>query len=134
MIKLLVDPVAKPRQTRADKWKKRPSVIKYRAFADQVRFCANMENREMIEEMLLTGALIKFNIPMPTSWSQKKKDALCTAPHKNKPDIDNLIKAVLDALLEEDQAVHTISATKVWSTKGSIEIWQSTAGCINAHR
>ena len=32
-----ITPVAKPRQTRSDVWKKRPCVVKYRQFADDLR-------------------------------------------------------------------------------------------------
>jgi len=32
-----ITPVPKPRQTRSDKWKQRPCVMRYRAFADEVR-------------------------------------------------------------------------------------------------
>ena len=43
-------------------------------------------------------------------------------PHQSKPDIDNLIKAFLDALLDDDAHVWDIRATKVWGTDGSIEV------------
>ena len=32
-----ITPCPKPRQTQSDKWKKRPPVLRYRAFADEVR-------------------------------------------------------------------------------------------------
>lgn len=31
----IITPVPKPRQTQADKWKQRPAVMRYRAFADE---------------------------------------------------------------------------------------------------
>ena len=61
-------------------------------------------------------------MPMPQSWSNKKRDEMRHKPHQQKPDIDNLIKAVLDALLEDDCAVWMVEACKVWSDKGGIEI------------
>ncbi|MGK4302143.1 RusA family crossover junction endodeoxyribonuclease, partial [Klebsiella pneumoniae] len=32
-----ITPIGKPRMTRADKWKQRPEVIRYRAFCDEAR-------------------------------------------------------------------------------------------------
>ncbi len=32
-----IDVVGKPRMTQRDKWKKRPCVLRYRAFADELR-------------------------------------------------------------------------------------------------
>lgn len=32
-----ITPIGKPRMTRADKWKKRPAVMRYRAFCDEAR-------------------------------------------------------------------------------------------------
>ena len=43
-------------------------------------------------------------------------------PHKVKPDIDNLLKAVMDALIENDQSVYRVTAMKFWDALGSIII------------
>jgi Holliday junction resolvase RusA-like endonuclease len=43
-------------------------------------------------------------------------------PHQSKPDLDNLIKAVLDAFKVNDQTVYRIVAFKAWSDKGTIVI------------
>ena len=45
--------------------------------------------------------------------------------HNQKPDIDNLIKAVLDALMAEDCRVHTVFARKFWAEEGGIVILDS---------
>ena len=63
-----------------------------------------------------------FTMPMPKSWSKAKRAAMDTTPHQQKPDIDNLIKAVLDALYEDDSCVWNISAAKFWGTEGQIQI------------
>jgi len=57
---------------------------------------------------------------MPKSWSKKKKAEMINKPHKQKPDIDNLLKGLMDALLEEDSHVHTVFARKIWAEEGSI--------------
>jgi len=109
-----ITPVSKPRQTRADKWKKRPCVMRYRAFADEVR--AN----EI--EILSCGTEVTFFIPMPKSWSEKKKAEMSCKPHQQKPDIDNLLKALLDAVFKDDSHVYDIRARKVWSSTAGIEV------------
>jgi Holliday junction resolvase RusA-like endonuclease len=40
----------------------------------------------------------QFDIPMPKSWSKKKRALMAGTPHTSKPDLDNLLKTVKDAL------------------------------------
>lgn len=69
---------------------------------------------------------VEFAFEMPKSWSTKKKLRYLYMPHEGKIDCDNLIKFVGDALngvlWEDDCHIHTISATKIWSDKNSIDI------------
>lgn len=109
-----ITPVPKPRQTQRDRWKKRPCVLRYRAFADQVR-AANIQIND-------GGEYIRFYIPMPPSWSKKKKQQMDLTPHQQKPDIDNLIKALLDAVFDDDSHIYDIRAKKMWAHKGAIGI------------
>jgi len=114
---MLIDikPVPKPRMTRADKWKKRPAVMRYRAFCDELRSKFSPEAPE-------TPIVLIFNLPMPKSWSKKKKIAMDGKPHLQRPDLDNLEKAWNDALHKEDSAVWNCWSRKFWSYTGSIEI------------
>nr|VXZ85617.1 Uncharacterised protein [Klebsiella pneumoniae] len=59
-----ITPIGKPGMTRADKWKQRPEVIRYRAFCDEARL------RKI--HLPDSGAHVTFVMPMPQSWSQKK--------------------------------------------------------------
>lgn len=111
--KYSITPVSKPRQTRSDVWKKRPCVVKYRKFADKCREL-NIEIRPFDH--------VIFHIPMPKSWSNKKKLKMDSKPHLNRPDIDNLGKAIMDAVLKEDSHIHDIRLSKIWSFEGYIEI------------
>jgi Holliday junction resolvase RusA-like endonuclease len=44
-------------------------------------------------------------------------------PHQMKPDIDNMLKAFMDALMKEDSHVHTIGKmTKIWGVHGHIKV------------
>jgi Holliday junction resolvase RusA-like endonuclease len=111
-----VDPVSKPRMTRRDVWKKRPCVLRYHAYKDRLlELAAGWVPPK-------SGAHIMFMMPMPKSWSKKKKDDLLWRPHQQRPDIDNLHKAFLDAFFQEDSEVWDCRITKMWATVGSVKI------------
>lgn len=109
-----INPVAKPRMTRADKWKKRPATTKYWKFVDQCR----------LERVILPcfNSHVTFILPMPVSFSRKKKDRLNGKPHMQRPDLSNLLKALEDALYQEDSGIYDIHITKVWGLVGKIII------------
>ena len=110
-----ITPVPKPRQTRSDKWKKRPAVLRYRSFADEIRL-------RFPQDFDINGSRITFHMPMPKSWSKKKKAEMVGRPHQQRPDIDNLAKSLLDALYGDDSHIWNISLVKKWAVEGSIEI------------
>ena len=116
-IEFNIKPCPKPRMTRADRWKKRPIVLKY------WDFCNELE-RQAIKLEYIPGDKVSliFYIPMAKSWSKKKREQMLGKPHKAKPDIDNLAKAFLDALLDEDSYVYSLSAEKYWSNEPSISV------------
>lgn len=111
-----IRPVPKPRMTRSDKWKKpmRPNVSRYFAFKDECR----LKNVEVPE----SGARVIFYMPMPKSWSKKKKTEYVLTPHRQVPDVDNLCKALLDALFGDDSHVYDIRVSKYWDYEGSIGV------------
>lgn len=109
-----VDPCAKPRMTQRDKWKKRPSVLRYFAYRDAIRVQAG--------EWRPNGELtILFYLAMPKSWSGKKKALMIHEPHRQTPDLDNLIKGFLD-IWEEDKQVWCLHAEKLWGQTGAIVV------------
>ncbi len=117
-----ITPVPKPRQTQRDKWAKRPSVMRYRAFADEVRL-RGVKVKD-------SGTHVIFYMPMPKSWSDKKKQEMVWTAHRQKPDLDNLLKALLDAIytlgrVEDDCVVNDIRATKIWADVGMIKIQEA---------
>ena len=110
-----IDPVAKPRMTQKDKWAKRPIVMRYRAFCDELRLVhkVNIPEDYFHIEFL-------FRIAMPKSWSKKKKRYMDGRYHQQTPDIDNLIKSFFDAVLEDDRHIARVAGIKLWSSSGSI--------------
>lgn len=122
---LKVTPVAKPRQTRADVWKKRPAVMKYRAFADKLRAEAKRTGLVPVAD----GMEMIFYLPMPASWSKKKRQKMSHAPHQQKPDLDNLVKAVFDALCADDSHIWRLrGVSKRWAHEGIVNILTNEAG------
>jgi len=109
-----ITPMGKPRMTRADKWKKRPEVLRYRAFCDHVRLLG--------VELPEAGAHITFILPMPPSWSKKKRQEMAGKPHQQKPDKDNLEKALMDAIYADDAHIWDSRVTKRWGEVGQIII------------
>ena len=111
-----ITPVAKPRMTIRDKrLPKRPVVAKYHAFKDEIRF-AGVKLPEY-------GAVVHFHLPMPKSWSKKKKQKNFGMPHKQTPDLDNMLKALLDSIYQDDKKVWNIrDLSKFWAYEGAIVI------------
>lgn len=105
---VLIEPMGAPRMTQRDKWKKRPVVLRYFAFKDKMRAAC--------KRIMTAPATVSWTayFPMPESWSAKKKAAMSGKPHCTKPDRDNVDKAILDALFEQDQCVATGTITKRW--------------------
>lgn len=124
-----IDPVSKPRMTQQDKWKtdpfhkdpkrrQRPAVTKYFNYKRTINILADGVKFKVPE----SGFHLIFYMPMPQSWSKKKKEEMNNKPHQQRPDKDNLEKAFLDALCEEDSYIWDSRVTKVWSYNGKIEV------------
>jgi Holliday junction resolvase RusA-like endonuclease len=88
--------------------------MKYRAFADECR-ASGMGIPE-------SEAHIIFILPMPKSWSKKKKKAMDGMPHQQIPDVDNLGKSILDSLFKDDSHIYDIRLSKFWGRSGKIII------------
>ena len=77
----------------------------------------------------LTGTLsctLLLYIQMPKSWSKKKKAEMNKQLHIQKPDIDNLAKAVLDGVsgsyFRDDSQIAILHAQKYWAEEGKISM------------
>jgi Holliday junction resolvase RusA-like endonuclease len=122
-------PTSAPRMSQSDKWKTNPNhqdpkkrqrevVTKYFAFKDNLRWQAKQMNYEFKNYLDFV-----FIVPIPNSFSEKKKERLNGTPVKTKPDIDNYVKAFMDSLKSEDGDVWFIKAIKVYGFKGSILVY-----------
>ena len=104
-------PIAKPRMTRQDKWKQRPAVMRYRSFADEVRLAVGRTTKLDIAPLRLDWIAY---LPMPASWSKRKREQMRGQPHRAKPDRDNIDKGIMDALFTDDSAVAQGRMAKYW--------------------
>jgi len=116
MIDIYTDPVAKPRMTQRDRWEQRTCVVRYRQYCDKLRADCEHHGWTLPDSVAMT-----FVIAMPVSWSKKKRREMLGCHHSCKPDIDNLIKGVLDALRpDDDSGVWRVSAVKRWGKCGCV--------------
>jgi Holliday junction resolvase RusA-like endonuclease len=115
-----IAPVGAPRLSRRDRWDPSPAARRYYAFRDHFTLLANAQG---LTELPPAMAFI-FAVPMPASWSKREQAQHIGRMHQNKPDIDNMIKAVLDSLTygkgRDDAHLSTIIfAQKVWADHGA---------------
>lgn len=120
-----VTPIPAPRMTRSDKWKTNPthsdprkrqrkSVNRYFAFRNAIDVYRNLGltlNQELN---------ICFVLPMPKSYSKKKRAELYGQYHELTPDRDNLLKAYQDAFSDNDGFVADGRTIKIWGNVGYI--------------
>jgi Holliday junction resolvase RusA-like endonuclease len=99
--------------TQRDKWRKRACVLRYRAFKDKCR---------VYRVALPQPCSVVFHLLMPASWDEPKRVRLEGQPHTQRPDLDNLIKALGDAVCAEDSHLWSIAAEKRWSRVAGIEV------------
>lgn len=111
---LNIDPQPKPRMTRSDKWRKRPVILRYYDYCNMLR--------KLGAKLPAAGAKVIFNIPIPKSWSKKKQNEMIGKPHQQRPDLDNMLKALSDAVHGEDCHIWQITVEKYWAIDGSIVI------------
>lgn len=69
---------------------------------------------------------VDFFVPMPKSWSKKKKLAHNGKYANNNKDIDNYCKLLFDCLngiyYKDDKQIVGLATNKYWSDKGYIEV------------
>ena len=125
-----VVPMGAVRMTQSDRWKTNPNhsdpnkrqrkpVAQYFQFKNAL-VCQAKEMNFVLGKCFE----VVFLIPMPDSWSNKKKERMNGMPCEVRPDTDNLVKAIKDSLRKEDSDIWHETAQKRWAYKGSIIIFQ----------
>ena len=128
-----IKPLAKPRMTKRDTWlcsskykprnkkeeNRQQMLIKYWNYKDNLNILSK-ENGYKIDKELKD---ITFVIKIPKSISKKKTLEIVGKPHDKKPDLDNLIKAFQDCLLDNDSFVYRYNnVQKLWGLDDMIII------------
>ena len=118
-ITLPLKPIGKPRMTQRDKWLNppRPAVARYRAFCDEARLHLPKQIPLLPEKVTITAILA-----MPSRWSKKKREEMKGTPHKQKPDWDNIGKALSDLIWQNDAVIYHAEVMKVWGEQDFIEV------------
>ena len=114
---LNIPPCSKPRMTQRDRWKKRQCVLDFFAFRDRIRQEVKRINTLLIKESPFDwdNLTVIFLVPMPKSWSKKKKALMAGKPMQQRPDLDNYLKGLFDATHEEDSSIWKVTASKIWT-------------------
>lgn len=111
-------PMGKPRMTRNSHWKKGNTPVKrYWKWKDDLMLLTNKEGYELEDKIS-----IDFYLPMAKSWTKKRKAEMMGKPHQFKPDVDNMLKAFMDALASKDEHVYDARGRKFWSDRGYMVI------------
>ncbi len=114
---LNIPPCSKPRMTQRDRWKKRQCVLDFFAFRDRIKQEVKRINTLLIKESPFDwdNLTVIFLVPMPKSWSKKKKALMAGKPMQQRPDLDNYLKGLFDATHEEDSSIWKVTASKIWT-------------------
>ena len=121
----------RPRYSRRGEYVHTYTPQKTKNFEDAIRFefmASNCEAMPVYDREVSLKATVLVGVPIPKSYS-KKKQALCRdrfiAPSK-KPDIDNILKSVFDALngyaFADDVQIVQVYAEKVYAEEPFVEV------------
>lgn len=99
--------------TQRDKWSPSKAASNYYRYSDELRLLANAAGFTLGKQVE-----VMFLVPMPESWSAKKKQQLDGTSHEQMPDDDNYLKAFCDALKENDCDIWNMHAVKFWVKSG----------------
>jgi len=106
----------------------RPRVTKFGAYNDP-KYTKYKKTIQFYLKMLgytenPVAVVLMFKYKIPKSWTKKKK--LSPPQHTAKPDIDNLVKSVMDAMngiaYKDDGQVVSVYGVKMYSDKDEVVI------------
>lgn len=124
-------PKARPRVTRTG------HTYTPKKTADYEKLVQIYAKQEMaIQQLNPTTEAVRLTVeaffPIPASWTKAKKEKALNGDlkHTSKPDSDNLIKAVQDALngivYKDDSQIVSVSGSKAYSSEPKVEVTVET--------
>lgn len=119
MINIYIRAIGKPTMTAADRWKKRPCIMRYREWCDQVR----AQVPTVPDPADIGQVVIRCYFTPPASLSDRKRRAMIGQPCRVKPDYDNICKALGDVLWPGcDQQLPGADVLKFWGHQDRIDL------------
>ena len=113
---------------------------KTKKYEEYVKLCyINKYNIEQTPTEKPLKAKITVFFEVPTSYSKKKKKELIGQPHANRPDIDNIVKIILDSLnglaYKDDNQIAKLEVEKVYGEQAKVileieevKVWEKLNG------
>lgn len=130
-IYLDIEPIGAVRTTQKQMYKDK-RYKKYMDWKDTIRILWSAELLKLgyvpdtVKFSMIDSIDFVVTIPFGAKLSKAKTEERQSrdgTPHMMKPDIDNMLKAFMDAIMKEDSHVHTIGITKkVWGIHGHIKV------------
>ena len=119
---IAITPKPKPRMTQRDKYMKLQSntVKTYFEWCNAVKVLLLQQGLRQIPDEV---SKLYFFMPMPKSWSKKMRKEMEGQLHKQTPDLDNMLKALLDAMNKDDKSFSHVR-------NGFGKIWSESAGIL----
>jgi Holliday junction resolvase RusA-like endonuclease len=125
MIEMMIPiaPMGAVRMTQRSKWAD-PRAKSYLQYKESLGYIARSTIKEPIKGPI--SVTLGFYYPIPASWSKKKKELAYDMLPTVKPDIDNAVKGVFDALnkiaWEDDDLITDLMTFKRYSEEPKILI------------
>ncbi len=115
MYTIKIIPCTKPKKVKSDTWRTRPQVLQYLQYKSELR--------RLTKDIIVPGEFkIEFYLPMLKTFKVSSYKSLNNKPHQRTPDVYNLLKGFMDALLINDRSVWHVDAYKYWSLEPKIKI------------
>ena len=111
-------PMGAVRMTRKGKYKDE-AAQRYLSYKQAIQWQVAVQNKEEKIFENPVKVYVVFFMPIPKSWSKPKRERHAFKPHNVKPDIDNVLKGLFDALnglvWKDDNLVAEVTALKIYT-------------------
>lgn len=91
---------------------------------NKLRWHVKLAGRSICAASTALKVVAQYEIPMPPSWSARKREMMRGKPHTQTPDTDNLLKFIGDSLnrilWEDDKLIYEFTGRKVWADEPKI--------------
>jgi hypothetical protein len=100
-------PMGKPRMTQSDKWNQRPSVVRSRKLADDIREAFGLKPMDKFKSAGKIEVYCYFHAEDESKFGK--------IIHQAKPDASNCLKECEDSLLDKDEMLYSVHCEKAWT-------------------